>query len=95
MSADKYNLIAMSDYDKNGRFRGVWARGGCFGAGLSIHHQARFKRLDFVIVTSGFFCLGSRLLGILVIGFDVLGHDFAFFLLKFTLGFYWKILFFR
>ena len=57
--------------------------------------QARFKRLDFVIVTSGFFCLGSRLLGILVIGFDVLGHDFAFFLLKFTLGFYWKILFFR
>ena len=79
MSASKYNSIAMSDYDKNGLFRGVWARGDCFGVGLNIHHQARFKRFDFVIVASGFFCLGSRLLGILVVGFDVLGHDFAFF----------------
>lgn len=84
--------MSLAVWDKN---RCVGSRGGCLGAGLSIHHQARFKRFDFVIVASGFFCLGSRLLGILVVGFDVLGHDFAFFLLKFTLGFYWKILFFR
>lgn len=28
MSANKYNSIAMSDYDKNGRFRCVWSRDG-------------------------------------------------------------------
>ena len=50
-----------------------------FGVGLSIHHQARFKRLYLVIIAGGLFCLGCRLLGILVVGFDVLGHDFAFF----------------
>ena len=55
MSADKYNSIAMSDYDKNGLFRGVWARGDCFGVGLSIHHQARFKRLNFIVVMISFF----------------------------------------
>ena len=69
----------MSDYDKNGLFWGVWARGGCFGVGLSIHHQARFKRLYLVIIAGGLFCLRCRLLGILVVRFDVLGHDFAFF----------------
>ena len=28
VSADKYKFIALSDYDKNGRFRGVGSRGG-------------------------------------------------------------------
>ena len=50
-----------------------------FGVGLSIHHQARFKRLYLVIIAGGLFCLRCRLLGILVVRFDVLGHDFAFF----------------
>ena len=38
-----------------------------FGVGLSIHHQARFKRLYLVIIAGGLFCLGCRLLGILIV----------------------------
>lgn len=35
----------MSDYDKNGRFRGVGARGGCFGAGFELYLGVRFFML--------------------------------------------------
>ena len=66
----------MSDYDKNGLFRGVWARGGCFGVGLSIHHQARLEGLDLVNVAGRLLGLGIGLLGVLVVGLDVLGHVF-------------------
>ena len=38
-------------------FRGVGARGGCFGVGLSVHHQARFKSFDFVVLAVGIFLI--------------------------------------
>ena len=44
---------------------------------LGFHNQARFEGFDFVVIAGGLFCLGSRLLGVLVVGLDVLGHDFG------------------
>jgi len=46
---------------------------------LGIHHQARLERFDLVIVAGGLFSLESRLIGVLVVGLDVLGHDFRLF----------------
>ena len=42
VSANKYTLIAMSDYDKIGRFRCDWSRGVCFGAGYRLYLGVRF-----------------------------------------------------
>ena len=45
MSANKYNSIAVSDYDKIGPMRSVWSRGGCFGAGYRLYLGVRFFML--------------------------------------------------
>ena len=50
-----------------------------FGVGLCALAQARFKGFDLVIVAGELFCLGSRFLGVLVVGLNVLGHDFGLF----------------
>ena len=42
VSADKYKFIALSDYDKIGRFQCVWSRGVCFGAGYRLYLGVRF-----------------------------------------------------
>lgn len=41
--------------------------------------QARFERLDFIDIAGGLLGLGSGFLGVLVVGLDVLGHDFRLF----------------
>ena len=46
---------------------------------LGIHNQARFEGFDFVVIAGGLFSLESRLIGVLVVGLDVLGHDFRLF----------------
>ena len=68
--------MSLAVWDKN---RCVGSRGGCFGVGLSIHHQARFERLDFIDIAGGLLGLGSGFLGVLVVGLDVLGHVFCLF----------------
>ena len=50
-----------------------------FGVGLCALAQARFERLDFIDIAGGLFRLGSRFLGVLVVGLDVLGHVFCLF----------------
>ena len=46
---------------------------------LGVHHQTRFERLDFIDIAGGLLGLGSGLLGVLVVGLDVLGHVFCLF----------------
>ena len=41
--------------------------------------QARLKGLDFIDVAGRLLGLGSGFLGVLVVGLDVLGHDFRLF----------------
>ena len=54
---------------------------------LGVHHQARFERLDFIDIAGGLLGLGIGLLGVLIVGFDVLGHVFAFLVKTFRVEF--------
>lgn len=57
----------------------------CLQAGMAEPHeealapQARFERLDFIDIAGRLLGLGIGLLGVLVVGLDVLGHVFCLF----------------
>ena len=54
---------------------------------LGVHHQARLESLDLVNVAGRLLGLGIGLLGVLIVGFDVLGHVFAFLVKTFRVEF--------
>ena len=46
-------------------------------AGTELNCRKMFLGIHFIVVAGGLFSLESRLIGVLVVGLDVLGHDLA------------------
>ena len=47
--------------------------------GSVLNCKEMFLGVHLVVIAGGLFCLVSRFLGVLVVGLDVLGHDFGLF----------------